>query len=396
MANITPGEARVGYEVFRSTDGQLSQNELQREVDQLGIRVSDRMFQHYRNLLNAGYDGYVSINRFDIIEGDQRLRYESAIGRYKFSEIGRAARVTVLRDDPFTFLALATRVSDAGFVLQLEDSASSQSIAKGRMALRPRDLVRVDLLEGVQSSVEARVVDKPDFNPATEVWLVDLEFTRLRSVVEFTSGEELAPESVPIRLLAADQDSVPADVLARRISLVLDALEGARTLFNDVAETQAHAYLRRASPARVSNLSMASPIEIVLVVPIGVASILASAALLANRFGVTFKTVQDGRLSGANARQRRAAARSIELDNELKVVLVQRRIREILEGDGAELDGGEEPTRSFRHAFDRLTRTIDALGEESVTSLELPAATLDPLETSDEAETPGRPAEPSD
>jgi hypothetical protein len=375
MANITPGEARIGWGVFLAANGSISKEDLQNEVDQLGVGIiSDRMYRHYRALYAAGYDHYIPINRFDILQSAEPFGNESANSRYKYADLGAAVRVTVVRDSPFTFLAVAARVSDAGVTLTVEESSIGAALSKGRQRLRPGDFLRIDFIEGPKPSVDGRLVDKPEAHPRAQSWLLDVEFNRLRSVVEFTDGTAMPVDTCPVRLAARDGGPVAADVLGRRLYHLLDAIENTRSLFNDVADHQTVGFTERVFPVRISHVQMESPLEVTILVPVGVVSVLGIAYSILKGGPVAFKTVQDGRLSGAQARRERALAESTELDNDLKRLLIRDAIRRHLASSGAELTAEADPSRLFRNTLDQLMTNLDGLGQESVTGLELPAA----------------------
>lgn len=375
MANITPGEARIGWGVFHAANGRISRENLQDEVDQLGVgTISARMYRHYRTLYSAGYDHYIPINRFDVLRSAEPFGNESANSRYRYAELDAPVRVTVVRDSPFTFLAVAARISDAGVSLTVEEPSIGTALSKGRERLRPSEFLRIDFLEESKPSVDGRLVDKPEVAPRGQSWLLEVEFNRLRSVVEFTDGSAMPVDTCPVRLAASDGGAVAADVLGRRLFHLLDAVENTRSLFNDVADQQTVGFTERVFPVQITHVQMDSPLEVTILVPVGVVSVLGIAYSILKGGPVAFKTVQDGRLSGAQARKERALARSTELDNELKQHLIRDTIRRHLASNGAELTAEAEPSRLFRNALDQLKSNLNGLSQEAVTGLELPAA----------------------
>lgn len=77
MANASPRDTRAGFEIYRSSGGNLSLDELNRRLAESGHGpVAQRSLNHFRRLLETGYDRYVSINRFDIARASEP--YESA------------------------------------------------------------------------------------------------------------------------------------------------------------------------------------------------------------------------------------------------------------------------------------------------------------------------------
>jgi len=378
LANISPAEARIGYQVFLSLGPDTSREALQTEVEQLGVpHISVRMFRHYNALFSAGYDHYIPINRFDILRASEPFGNESANSRYRYSEVETPVRVTVMRDEPFTFLGIARRVSDAGIALEVTSEDVGVALTKGRARLKPGEYVRVDFLEGSQASAEGRVVDKPEPHPAGGSWLVEVEFSRLRSVVEFTAGEPMPARSINVRLLASDDGAVAADVLGRRLYFLLDAVENARAMVNEIAETESTGFEERAYPARIDRVHMDSPLEVDLQLPIGVGVTFSVVWALLKGGPRAFLMIQQARLTGAQTRKEHALARSVELDNDVKteraatVSFVHQVIRSELEERGAVLNAGTSTSRRFESAVDQLIHDVDGLTQEEVTGVEM-------------------------
>lgn len=372
MANITPGEARVGYSVYLAANGDISADELQAQLDQLGAgKLSDRMYRHYRALYAAGYDHYIAINRFDILQAAEPYTNESANSRYSFSELGQAVQVTVLHPEPFTFLAIATRVSDAGLSLDVTDPDVGPTLTKGAHRISPGDYLRVDFLEAQAPSANGRLVDKPERYPSGDRWLLEVEFNRLRSVVEFVQGDSLPADVCPVRLVTDDGDSVAADVLGRRLFHLLDAIENARSLLNQAMSTDDD-FADRAPPAEITYVKMDSPLEVVLGVPIGVVTVVGFVWQVLKHLPVAYKQVEEGRLVGAQARTERAVAESHELDNMTKRAAVLDVLTERAAAHGAVVNPAQIEVRRLDQTLAQLEANLLQLEYEDVEALDLP------------------------
>src|SRR4051794_1605791 len=67
MANAPSEDSEVGYDLYRQSGFALSRADLNDRLADEGRKpVSQRTFRHFRALQRAGYDRYVSINRFDV------------------------------------------------------------------------------------------------------------------------------------------------------------------------------------------------------------------------------------------------------------------------------------------------------------------------------------------
>lgn len=380
MANITLGEARIGWEVFHAARGSLSQQELQSEVDQLSIgKISDRMFQHYRSLYDHGYDHYITINRFDILKGAQPFSNESANSRYRYSSLGRTVRVTVMRESPYTFLAFATSISDAGITLRVKDEIIGERLRVGKARIRSTDYLHIDSFKSDEQSVDGRLADKIERNPIDGTHRIDIEFTRLRSVAEFTGGSSMSVLDSPLALIAGDEEAIAADTLGRRIYYMLEAVENVRALLNDVAARETYAYHDRAYPAQVRTIAMQSPLVIVLVTPGIIISTIGAAWLLIKQAPVAYRTIQEGRLAGAQTARERAVVEGISLDNDIKrdnrdtSAIMHELVRESLRSNGADLRPPDNESRLFENTLDQLRDNLTGLLDEGVVSLGLPA-----------------------
>ena len=74
MANATQRDSRAGFTIYRESGGGISRDALNDQLVSAGYGpVSDRTVTHYRSLLVAGFDRYISINRFDVARSASRF-----------------------------------------------------------------------------------------------------------------------------------------------------------------------------------------------------------------------------------------------------------------------------------------------------------------------------------
>lgn len=98
MANATPRDSRAGFTIYRESGGSISRDALNDELISAGYGpVSDRTMAHYRSLLEAGFDRYISINRFDVARSASRFEDLGASPRYGFQTYGEGVRLMIAR-----------------------------------------------------------------------------------------------------------------------------------------------------------------------------------------------------------------------------------------------------------------------------------------------------------
>ena len=259
--NATPRAARAGYSIYRREGGEVSLDDLN---DALGLAgygpVSDRMLQHYRNLTNAGFDHYISINRFDVARAASRYEDLGANPRYRF-EGGQSEGVQLLIVKPGRFWSVPATVdsiSETGALIRLVDSEYTAALKRAK--IHATDLVTMRFLESGRE-VEGRIVE---VDVETSPAMIEVQFGFLHSLAELTDAEPLPTELLQIRLISEDDDrGATTDQLGRRMYLLFELVDELRSLVN--RELQQTSDERYAAPAVVHSLSVASPADIQLI-----------------------------------------------------------------------------------------------------------------------------------
>ena len=184
MANVSVRDARAGYQLFRAAGGDTSRPELNAELVDGGYGpISDRMFRHYRSLLAAGYNHYISINRFDVARAASRYEDLSASPRYPFAYVGEGVRLIAAKGDRLWQAAgRLDYVSEAGASIELVDPEYAEGLARVRLA--PGDFLTLQFLESGQLR-HARVVE---VNKSIDPPNLEVQFTELVSLAEFAVG----------------------------------------------------------------------------------------------------------------------------------------------------------------------------------------------------------------
>ncbi|HZN13899.1 MAG TPA: hypothetical protein VFB78_06520 [Acidimicrobiales bacterium] len=257
MANATPRDTRAGFDIFRSAGGEISLDAVNSGLEDAGYGpVSPRTYAHYRSLLAAGFERYVSINRFDVARAATPFENASASPRYAYTAMDVGVRVIFAKSNRLleTF-GRATEVGEVGAVLRFDDP----DVVEGLRQLKPQpgDMVTVRYLE-IGRTEDGRVVDADaKSTPA----VIEIEYAHLLSIASFEVGQPLANAEARFVLTGPVSDQT-LDVTSRRIYHFFELIEGIRALSNRVGAKQAQPVY--AEPPVLRSLSVASPADVVL------------------------------------------------------------------------------------------------------------------------------------
>lgn len=366
-ANATPAAARAGWEIFKANAFRGSLDEINAALAQAGFGpVSNRMLRHYRQLASAGYDHYVSINRFDVARAAKAYEGASADSRYLYHRTAAPVRVTFVRHDEFyEAFGTASEISEVGAYIAFEDSAVSISITKSKLGTG--DPLLVAFLDPPASSA-ARVVevDRTDEDHV----MIEVEFTRLQSIVGYVGDEALAASRYRVELLSSDSDALTADVVGRRIYYLLDAVDASRSAVNALLQESESGFY--ASPTQLDSLRVESPLLAVLGVPELVAAVFlgASASL-----GVYIKW-QKARLSRNDADFRGEEVREKRIQNDLAELRADtlKRLHSALQEEIGDTPAGLDRAALVleRHTFPAIEK-LATQGVEAINISETPS-----------------------
>ncbi len=257
--NATQRDTRAGFDLFRSTGGAVSVDDLNARLLQAGYApVSVRTYNHYRKLVQAGYTRYVSINRLDVARASAPYDNASGNGRYSYRAADLA--VSVLFAKPSKVLEAAGRsveIGDVGALLSFDDPVA----LAGLRSVKPQPGGQVAVLYlDADRTVDGRIVEA-DVQAATAT--VEIEFTRLVSIADLGAAEALPVVETRLTLRGPHDDAGPTlDELNRRLYHLLELLEGFRALVNRAGDTAARAVY--AAPPVLRCLDAASPPELVI------------------------------------------------------------------------------------------------------------------------------------
>ncbi len=261
MANATPRATRAGFDLYQSAGGSLSLDELNEQLVAAGYGpVSQRTFTHYRHLDEAGYNRYVSINRFDVARASMAYDNASALGRYRYWDTSLGVQVVLAKSDRLLeAFGTATELGDVGAIVEFDDP----SMVEGLKNLKPRvgDSVTLRFIDR-QTTVAGRVVDRDlESDPAR----LEVEYARLTSLAEVDPRTPLQLKPVQFRIVGQDDEQLTLDLLGRRLYHFFGLLEGLRALANRAGGQSTEPVY--AAPPLVQELRVASPADLLAQIP---------------------------------------------------------------------------------------------------------------------------------
>lgn len=258
MANATPRDTRAGFDIFRSSGGSLSLDELNALLYEAGYGpVSARTLRHYESLIEAGFNRYVSINRFDVARAAAPFDNASAKGRYGYVDVDLGVRVVFAKTNKLMeAFGRATEIGEVGALLRFEE----QDVVEGLRKLKPQpgDMVTLRYLEAGRT-VGGRVVEADvKADPA----VIEVEYAQLISIASVGIGDPLPAVEARFVLSGPEEGLKTLDVAGRRLYQFFELIEGVRALANEAGGTQDDpVYVQ---PAVLESLSVASPADLVV------------------------------------------------------------------------------------------------------------------------------------
>lgn len=260
MANASPRDTRAGFDIYRSAGGDITLGDLNATLHEAGYGpVANRTLTHYRNLMEAGYNRYVSINRFDVARASAPFENASGNGRYTYLEADLGVRVIFAKSNKLleTF-GRATEIGEVGVMLRFDE----QEVVDGLRKLKPQpgDMVTVRYLEAGRT-IGGRVVEA---DVKAEPASIEIEYARLISIASVGIGEPLPTTETRFVLSGPDDDVQTLDLASRRLYHFFELVEGLRALSNEAGAMQADPVY--AEPAVLKSLSVASPADVVIMV----------------------------------------------------------------------------------------------------------------------------------
>jgi hypothetical protein len=361
MPNATPADCRAGWQIYKSSGFTLPLAAINEALVLAGYgAVSQRMYQHYKGLANAGYDHYVSVNRFDIARAAMPFESGAAVGRYIYHQSEVGVKVTfVRRDEFFEAYGIAKEISEVGAMLHFDQQVAG-AILRSKLSIG--DPLLVAFLDP-PASAPARVTEVDKTRAAEPT--VEVEFTRLHSVLEFTGQTALPRGRYLVKASSPEEAQKTADVVGRRIYYLLEAIDASRAAVNAFLEDDEHGYY--AEPTGLNSLQVESPLQIVFEVPDAVANVL-RAAIPALLFYIA---VQKARFSKSDADYREEEVNEKRIKN--RILKFRADTLEILHQNLRTLIGNnpDGSLRAERIIERQVLPSLEKLASQGVTDIDL-------------------------
>ena len=261
MANATTRDARAGFAIYLQASGGIQLDEINARLETSGYgRIAQRTLTHYRNLVKAGFNRYISINRFDVARASRAYDNMSSLSRYRHRSTHRQVEIFFTKKTKYLELTgTITEVSDAGGIVQFSGDDMIDKLRYFKPGTGDSVIVRRPdqdrHIEGVV--VDSDLKSLPAF--------VEIEYSGLVSLDHLTGGVSLPTLPAWIRISAEDSISPTIDVVGRRLHYFFDLLEGVRAVLNETGRQCDQVIY--ASPPTVEEIRLASPALLLLHLP---------------------------------------------------------------------------------------------------------------------------------
>lgn len=258
MANASTRDARAGFAIYVQFSGGIQLDQLNARLEQSGYGpVAPRTFNHYRNLVKAGFNRYISINRFDVARASQAYGNMSSLGRYRYRSVNQEVGAILLKaSNLFQAKGRVIEISDVGAIIEFRETEDMQ----GLRLLKPSPGDSVVLHYPDRSdAIKGRIVDADLMSTPV---VLETEHASLTSVEAIGDATRLPASTFRFQLVPEDDSEITLDVLGRRLHHFFDLIEGVRALHNEVARhSKVHTY---ASPPIVTHMRLSSPAILLL------------------------------------------------------------------------------------------------------------------------------------
>ena len=258
MANATPRDARAGFAIYLERDGDIPLKAINARLEKAGYgRIAQRTLTHYRNLVNAGFNRYISINRFDVARSSQAYENMSSLGRYRYRQTQHEVSIIFLKASRLVqATGTVIEVSDVGAVIEFTDRETIQNLRDFKPV--PRDTVILHY-PTAGDTIKGSVIEG---DPKSTPPVIEIEYASLTSVATIEDARPLPSAAIQFRLVPEDDSTITLDILGRRLHCFFDLIEAVRALHNEAGQhSEEHLY---ASPPLVTHMQLSSPAVLLL------------------------------------------------------------------------------------------------------------------------------------
>jgi hypothetical protein len=380
VANASSADVRTGWLLFRS-DPNITLDSLNGALVSKGRgKVSERMFGHYRHLVSHGYDRYISINRFDVARAARPYEGESASPRYPYYATQRSVTVFMTRPEGvFEIQGHAEQVGEVGALLLFEGAETIAGLRRSRLNADDYVQLRFDDQDRL---VAARIVSRETDELES---LVEVEFTRLQPISEFVETTVTGTEPIRILIQGSTPSDRAADLIGRRIYYLLEALESARAMANEVLDEDGRTQFEVVASPQIRQLQLVNPLVFDLTMTSVIGAIVGGAWKVLQHGPKAYADVLEAR---AGHKERTATARKIDAEtrrvdaevdrmavgNELaREELTTQRVLHTVARKELKRISNAEPSERFNVLQATLLSNLESLRRQDVRELEVQA-----------------------
>jgi len=219
------------------------------------------MFRHYRNLVDAGFRRYISINRFDVARAASRYDDLGASPRFRSVETsGEGVLMLIPKPSGFwTSAGTVVQLGEAGAVLQFVDKEQAAALRSAK--IRAGDPMVMTFMESGRQT-QGRIIE---VDVSSEPALLEVQFSSLQSLSDLAEVTPLPTVPLRLRLISSDDSHTTADQLGRRLYVLFELVDEIRYVVN-LAAIETGRSDEYSAPPVVQRLTVASPADAVLLV----------------------------------------------------------------------------------------------------------------------------------
>ena len=311
MANANYRDARAGFAIYFGKPGGISIEELNELLQADGYGpIAQRTMTHYKNLVAAGFNRYISINRFDVARASRAYDNMSNLSRYKYRRTNQDVTVIFTkRAEILEVRGKLVETSDVGAIVEFSDENGIEELKNFSPNTRDRVVLYNSKLEKEINGVVLTC------DTLSQPILVEFEYERLISISETEDTVSQSSQLVRFNLFSEEENSVRIDVIGRRLYYFFELLEGIRALYNEAGSQSKDS--NYAPPPIVSEINVASPATLILQFPPELIALVSWPLLLVPREIVSVrKTWHEGTQHKKEAQLADVKRRTIESGND--------------------------------------------------------------------------------
>lgn len=272
-SNAKPRDMQAGWQIYRESGYSADLEGINQQLIDRGFGpVADRSYKHYQKLHRYGYQRYVPINVLDVETHQVPPWGQPLRSRYRPRPRGIDVQLIVATADRSTAVdAHTVEMSNAEVSIRVTAEAIETLHEMGIDSLEGTHVLLV-LARDAPEAVKAAEVELVFPEPEHADYLITLAFLTPLSTVE-TSGQTLISAGTATVTLEIIDPSSP-DVLIRTLTALFEAVDASRALTDEILGKLDSAGTFALPTIQVDQLTMSSPLIVVLGGPTVVISFL--------------------------------------------------------------------------------------------------------------------------